>query len=224
VWGIRLASRWAELESFTITGECWVSNSGLSGNQAGAFEECSRLKMLRLDAVAYWSDLGAPLVNLPSSLRTLHLIFNDAFQQDPSADPVITYLATAVRNLVNLTFASNTSWGTRHVPRGLLNPVAAKLVNVERSAIPACAVTDLAASLAPLENLTELSLEGSFTLGLDPEASEVVGLIDAETGMRQLTLGKALHQRLFRGPPWSDQEWSEVERAAERKGMNLVWG
>jgi hypothetical protein len=145
-------------------------------------------------------------------------------QQDPSADPVITYLATAVRNLVNLTFASNTSWGTRHVPRGLLNPVAAKLVNVERSAIPACAVTDLAASLAPLENLTELSLEGSFTLGLDPEASEVVGLIDAETGMRQLTLGKALHQRLFRGPPWSDQERSEVERAAERKGMNLVWG
>ncbi len=167
---------------------------------------------------------------MPACLNTLHLTVCDAFAPSPSAGPAIDHLALIAPSLTEFHFKTVTGYRTQPALRGLLDRLVDQLTSVQRLTIPAAAMTNLAASLAPLQHLTELTLRGSHSPHQhNPDPAEVVQLIRAAPSLATLTLCTGLYCDLntyFDMSPysiWTTQEKGEINRAAAAKSIDLVW-
>ncbi len=190
------------------------------------FRSCTLLRVLKLDVHARWKTWDGFVSNLPPSLAALHLNVWNALWPSSSDGPTIDHIARIAPSLTDFEICSSARYGDLPSSRGLLDPLVRHLSAVQRLSIPAYAVGHLAASLAPLEHLTELTLRGSHAP--HPGPTEVVQLIEAAPSLTKMTLCKELHQDLDphqanRPSMWTAQKKGEINRAAEAKSIQLVW-
>jgi hypothetical protein len=215
-------SHWPELQTFSLSDNSWLLEDP-STKSIGTFENNLHLHTLTISKPICWSTVSGLLVNLPPSLRTLHLIVDKAFYPDPDADFAIDRLVAVAPSLQNLQLGSDVGWRFQPVVRGLLDRFVAKLANVERLTIPACAVTNLVALLSPLPRLAKLCLRGtSGPQGMRCEPRELAELVAESLSLRSVVVGRSIFDNEFL-PPWIADDQDEIERAAKVKGVEVVW-
>lgn len=216
---IRLASAWPKLKEITIGAQVLVADQ-LTELSSGSLRWSKALTRLAFDFRIDADLLARLLVDLPPTLSTLHLAVADPFPSSSFLDP----LCSAAPHLRDVSLILR---GPSQEQRALAGPLGRCLTGlsaVERLGTSVWAVEDLAASLAPLPRLTDLSLHGTYDRPW-PHVDQLIRLLNESGTLRAVNLSHDVYQtHPFYNGCWTDEQKEQVKLTAGQNDINLVWG
>ncbi len=205
----RLSKAWRRLESVVLTG-CRVRDDMIVGESAPL---AASTNLVHLELGQVW-DFEAPiklLARLSPSLHTLILRDLTLIADPDAADDLRATLSpfpSAIRHFALLDDDAAQSGG-EEVARGDHDELIASMVKVQKLELSPCAVTDLAASLAPLAELQELRLvQGRHRPATPVTHGELVALLKAAGSIKRLSVSAKVYKQ------WSKNGQDKVREAA----------
>ncbi len=212
--------RWPKLESFTLTGSTlFPAVWALEPLPEGVFQSCSKIITVNVGSRLDWQVCASLVARRPANLTALHLTVYNPFAPSSFASPVIDHLALIAPSLTEFQFNAVHGYGTQPTPRGLLDRLVRQLPLVERLTVPACAVTNPAATLGQLPRLTKLDLLAPRLLvRAELSSAEVTALLRTAASLRVL----GIHAGYVAG--WSAEKRDAVERVARDEAVELTLG
>jgi len=213
-----LVTAWPSLKSINLEG-CNAVGNQTSQASAHPWAGAANLRRLELGPMTSWSGFSSYITDhLPSSLTVLVIHDDDLYSSATITNRLAASLAPLPAGIRSLVLLDDQTRGTgaRWAARGALDSVIASGSGMRELKISPCAVSDLSTSLAPLANLTELTLvQGRTGPGTRLGSAEVAAFIDGPSAVEKVSVSANIVNK------WNGMGQRDVCEAARTRSVRF---